>query len=162
MAKFPRAPLSYEKLKELEVLLTDFVDSEEVSCSEAVYQRDDIAEKMPDLLEALFERVGYHRGPGDFDGLEEIDLVGASKAVPYVMRSNHGSVLAGTKASVWRTENGMIKARVFVRDVIERLGASSPRFLGKGLLDTIIFDYASAWHWHIEGVEQPREGSKPL
>lgn len=44
MAKFPRAPLTYEQLKALARHITDFVDREEVSCpgpycSETVYWR---------------------------------------------------------------------------------------------------------------------------
>lgn len=78
------------------------------------------------------------------------------------MRSHHGIVRAGTHVAVWRCEHSGIKVRVFVRDVIERMGKSSPRLLGKQVDDTIIFDYASAQAWHIAGVEKPREGSKPL
>lgn len=162
MAKFPRAPLTYEQLKALARHIADFVDREEVSCPEAILQRDGVLENAPELLEILFGRVGYYQCPDFNDKVDEYLPSGAANAVPYVMRSDHGVVVAGTKVAVWRTEHSGIKVRVFVRDVIERMGKSSPRLLGKRMDDTIIFDYAGAQAWYIADVEPPREGSKPL
>ena len=162
MAKFPRAPLTYTQLKTLAKHIVDFIDHEEVSCAEAIVQRDSVMENAPLLLEALFNSVGYYQDPEFNEELDGYLASGYQNAVPYVMRSTHGAVIEGTKVLVWRTEHSGIKVRVFVSDVIERMGKSSPRLLGKRMDDTIIFDYAGAQAWHIADVEPPREGSKPL
>jgi len=55
-----RKPLSIKKLRELERVTVDFIETHTISCEEKVNQCDDVIINAYDLIAELCEIAGYH------------------------------------------------------------------------------------------------------
>ena len=56
---------SVKEMAALWNICAGFIERHEISCAEAIYQRDLIAEHACELIEAICEEVGYVEGDDD-------------------------------------------------------------------------------------------------
>jgi len=65
-----RQPLTEEQLRKLESAVTSFIDSNGITCSETIYQSDEVVLGSYKFIDELCAIVGYH----DYSYSEDVEV----------------------------------------------------------------------------------------